>query len=445
MVRWVKRCMCRLGPVPVGIGYKLTMSVENAAHFDKVVQQLRNGAESAAASCVSQIVANEKTESASRTSLTCSVPPDEAPSVAALLDALNSDGLAVQFSFTSPSLADVFIRLCENAEAAECAQSAPDSPDAQRMLQAGRTTATVHAEPRSHLDIAKDISAVLELERQSVTSSQQIAALFTEKFQLARKRPSTILPAAMLAIGLAAVCALAFSDLSPPQHNSVVSCRFRSFFSNMASRDVLTKDLAQTVGLQVDLHPRAVLAGTSGVPELIVGWDESSTAKTPLRTFLTSPLVDLPLPINGSDAGVEKFADLVNISNAAAAISVSAASFGFDILLATNASVLFGDVAALTVCDSAILCFGNGLGNGENCPLIGVSLALLPESEAEQAYQQVFDQVLKATVSGLILSFLMVLALPAQLTPVLEEQVCFKYCHSKTFAMMRVSGVSEYG
>lgn len=415
------------------------MSVESAADFDAVVQKLRGSAESTAASCASQLDMKEKTESAPRTSLTCSVPPGEAASVAAVLNALKSDGTDIQFAFMSPSLADVFIRLCENAEAAASTQSAQHSPGAQPMPHAAHTTATVHAEPRSHLDIAKDISAVIELERQPVTSCQQIAALVAEKFQLAQKRPSTLLPTVILAIGLAAVCALAFADLSPPERDAAVT-----HLSCISAIVLKTADLWLHVNLvfltrvanpfsfgsQVDLHPTAILSGTSAAPELIVGWDAPSTAKTPLRTLLTSPLVDVPLPVNGSGSGVAAFSDLVNTSNAAAAVSVSAASAGFDMLLATNGSVLFGNVAAITVCNSAILCLAGGVGGngGEDCPLIGVSLALLPESESEQAYQQVFDQVLKATVSGLILSFLMVLALPAQLTPVLEEQVCFALC-----------------
>ena len=174
--------------------------------------------------------------------LVLSVPPDVVVPVATLMDELQQRGDIESYGLTAPSLTDVFVKLCENAEAAALStttsaeggggkskqeSSDPDHDDvgaeaeaaAAAAAAAATTTTTTLSRDRSHE--AGDISAVVNLVLRKPTPSVQIGILLREQFQLSCKRLSMYAPAVLLALGLAAALALAFVELSATTATSI--------------------------------------------------------------------------------------------------------------------------------------------------------------------------------------------------------------------------------
>jgi len=165
-----------------------------------------------------------------------------------------------------------------------------------------------------------------------------------------------------------------------------------------------------------------------------VGWDSAgwtiAGASGRANVQLLNDFVTSPVLMNGSDLGFHSFADMAaepNVSLAPhgylGALSVaSSASHIYNVSVVGNASALFAEPIGLSLMHGSILC--TALGDvGVDCKPITVALDVMPQSAAEIEYERIYNAILKSTIAGLILSLLIVVAVPSQIAPVLEERV----------------------
>ena len=191
----------------------------------------------------------------------CDIPGESVVEVAELMDCAQDQGRISAFGLTAPSLSDVFIRLCENAEAEEeLKRQQRTHPTEAQPTEANNELPTQAKNEHAH--VAADIAKAVSLPRQTPSTTRRICILVEERFRLSTKRPSMFVPAIVLTLGLVAATILAFVDVSATIGNDEVHWEFHSQVSRKMRLRVLLSVLwyyCRSIWMQIPFCPLQIL------------------------------------------------------------------------------------------------------------------------------------------------------------------------------------------
>ena len=158
----------------------------------------------------------------------------------------------------------------------------------------------------------------------------------------------------------------------------------------------------------------------------VVEWGPPSHVYSDGATALLGSNITTPQVLGGPTIGVETFGDMVAFDPLdvpqgylGAVQFLSNASF----VACGNATALFGESVSIMLATGALLC-----DTQIDCAPSDVKIAFMPPTEEEAAQTRAENESLKATLVGLVFSFIVIVALPSQVAPILEEKVCCCCC-----------------